>query len=140
MYKKILVAVILAVIFSSCASKRKGTSRFDDSTSPYVREEVTVNEEKVTVREEKVKTIDDEDVIYGFYVIIGSFQVVENARNFRRDLTSEGFQPVILESENGFFRVSVGSFNDENAARNRIRQIRNNYDQYSDVWLLVRKK
>ena len=133
MYKKIFLVVILAVMFGSCASKRKGTSRFDESTSPYVKEDVTV-------REEKVKTIDEEDVVYSFYVIIGSFQVVDNARNFRANLTDEGFRPVILENENGLYRVSVGSYNEENAARNRIAQIRNNYDKYSDVWLLIRKK
>ncbi|MCL2072923.1 MAG: SPOR domain-containing protein [Marinilabiliaceae bacterium] len=151
MTKKILVAVILAVLVCSCASKRKGTTRFDDNISPYVKEEQTspyVKEEQtspyikeeVTVREEKVKTIDEEDVIYDFYVIIGSFKVVDNARKFRTELTEEGFKPVVLEGENDYYRVSVGSFNDENAARTRIRQIRNNYEKYSDVWLLIRKK
>jgi len=128
---KTLLIVILAVIFSSCASSRKGSSRFDNSASPYVKE--------VTVREEKVKVIDDEDVIYKYYVIIGSFKVVENARNFRSTLISEGFTPVILENTEGFYRVSVAFFNDEKAARNRIEHIRNNYEKYNDVWLLIRK-
>jgi cell division protein FtsN len=130
--KKIILFLIVAAVFGSCASSRKGSSKLDGGSSPSVRD--------VTVREEKVTTIDEEDVVYSFYVIVGSFQVVDNARNFRADLTNEGFRPVILESEHGFFRVSVGSFNEERAARNRIAQIRNNYEKYSDVWLLIRKK
>ena len=128
---KLLLVVTLAVIVSSCAGSRKGTSRFDNSSSPYVKE--------VTVLEEKVKVIDDEDVVYGYYVIIGSFKVIENARKFRADLNKEGFSPVILENTNGLYRVSIASFNDEKAARNRIEQVRNNYEKYKDVWLLIRK-
>jgi len=130
--KKIFLFFLITTLLSSCGASRKGTSRFDNSTSPYVKEVKTV--------EEKVKVIDDEDVIFGYYVIIGSFRVVENARNFRTDLINEGFKPLILENENGLYRVSVASFNDEQAARNRVAQIRNNYEKYNDVWLLIRKK
>ena len=70
-------------------------------------------------------------------IIIGSFQVLDNARRFRGDLVNEGFSPILLESEHGFFRVSVDSFNDELAARSRLAQIRNQYEKYSDVWLLI---
>ena len=130
--KQIFLFIFIAAILSSCGSSRKGSSRFDDSSSPYVKE--------VTVREEKVKVVDDEDVVFGYYVIIGSFKVVENARKFRSDITKEGFSAVILENENGLYRVSVGSFNDEQAARGKISQIRRNYERYKDVWLLIRKK
>ena len=130
--KKVFLFIIIASLLGACGSNRKGSSRFDDSSSPYVKE--------VTVREEKVKVIDDEDVVFGYYVIIGSFKIIENARNFKADVANEGFTPVILENDNGLYRVSVGSFNDERAARNKVNQIRNNYEKYNDVWLLIRKK
>lgn len=148
--------IIATLLLSSCASTRKGTSRFDDSKSPYVKEQpkttVQVKQETpapkpapksepVMVREEKVKTVDQTgaETVFRFYVIVGSFQVIDNARNFRTQLIREQFTPVILESEIGFYRVSVAAYNDEMAARDRIAQIRNNYDNYSDVWLLIRK-
>ncbi len=153
---KTLSSLIIAMLLlNSCASTRKGTSRFDDSKSPYVKEQpktVQVKQEApapkpipktepVMVREEKVKTVDQTgtETVYKYYVIVGSFQVIENARNFRTQLIREQFTPVILESEIGFYRVSVAAFNDEMAARDRIAQIRSNYDKYSDVWLLIRK-
>ncbi len=154
--KQIFYLLVLILILSSCSSTRKGSTRFDDSSSPYVKEQpkpvVKAKEEPlvskpatktepVVVREEKVKAVDirGTETIFRYYVIIGSFQVVENARNFRTQLIKESFTPVILHSEIGFYRVSVGSFNDELAARERIAQIRTNYSKYSDVWLLVRK-
>ncbi len=157
MNTKTFFTLFLSVLFlSSCASLPKGTSRFDESNSPYVKEKpetaITVKEEvpapkpalksePVMVREEKVTTVDQlgTETIYRYYVIIGSFQVVDNARSFRTQLIDEQFTPVILQSEIGFFRVSVAAFNDEMDARSRIAQIRDNYDKYSDVWLLIRK-
>jgi len=78
--------------------------------------------------------------MYEFYVIIGSFRSIENARQYNVDLVRKGFTPTILESENGLFRISAGGYNDENAARARIAAIRATYEEHTDVWLLVRKK
>lgn len=141
---------VLILVLSSCATTRKGTTRFDESNSPYVKDQpkttVKVKDDApkpapVMVREEKVKTVDQSgaETVFRYYVIIGSFQVLDNARSFRTQLIKEQFTPVILESEIGFFRVSVAAFNDEMAARNRIAQIRTNHQNYSDVWLLIRK-
>ena len=81
-----------------------------------------------------------ERIIYEFYVIIGSFRSIENARQYNIDLVRKGFNPVILESENGLFRISVGGYSDENAARARIAGIRTAYADHRDVWLLVTKR
>ena len=95
---------------------------------------------EVTVREEKVKPVDlPNETLYRYYVIIGSFKVIENARQFNTGLVKDGFTPVILRNENGLFRVSVGAFDDERAARSKIAKIRADSDKYDDVWLLVRK-
>ncbi len=126
--------MVLALLVSSCNSTRKGTK----STSPYLTEQNSTTE--ITVREEKVKPVDHvEKTIYRYYVIIGSFKVVDNAQQYKSDLVKEGFTPVILENENGLFRVSVGATNDEQVARNQIARIRADYEKYNDVWLLVRK-
>ncbi|MCA1744402.1 MAG: hypothetical protein LC643_01560, partial [Bacteroidales bacterium] len=45
--KIVLVALTAVFIFSSCASLRKGSSRFDSSDSIYVKED----QPKVTVKE-----------------------------------------------------------------------------------------
>jgi len=123
--------LVCALLFCSCKSTKKAPS-----TSPYLTEVNSKTE--VTVRTEKVKPIDDKN-LYKFYVIIGSFKNIENARQYKDDLAKEGFTPTILENENGLFRVSAGGYDDENAARLKIAGIRAAYENHRDVWLLIRK-
>ena len=133
--KTLTYIIVFALLICSCKSTKKTTQ----SSSPYLREENSKTE--ITVRTENVKPVDSsERTMYGFYVIIGSFRSIENARQYNIDLVKKGFIPVILESENGLFRVSVGGYNDEQAARARISGIRASYEDHRDVWLLVRKK
>ena len=96
----------------------------------------------LVIREEKVRVVEQKEpeTVYKYYVILGSFKVIENARKFKNDIIKEKFIPVILENENGLYRVSVNAFNDETQARERISQIRKQYEKYNDVWLLVRKQ
>ncbi|MCU4175107.1 SPOR domain-containing protein [Carboxylicivirga sp. N1Y90] len=142
-----LVTLILAVfIFSSCASLKKGSSSFDDSDSPYLSEQTkpTVKKEvpkKIVVKEEKVTVVENTNAeVFKYYVIIGSFKVLDNAKNYKKELSSEGFTPVILENEKGLYRVSVSAYNEEQASRTKIGNIRSKYEKYNDVWLLIRKK
>jgi cell division protein FtsN len=72
-------------------------------------------------------------------VIVGSYSSLENANKFRTTLIGEGFNPVIVQSETGFYRITVDSFTNETAARTRLMQIRQNYPQYGDSWLLIKK-
>ena len=124
--------IVYVLLICSCKTAQKTTQ----SSSPYLTEENSKTD--ITVRTESVRPIDQSE-IYGFYVIIGSFRSIENARQYNVDLVRKGFTPVILESENGLFRISVGGYNDENAARTRIANIRAAYQEHMDVWLLIGK-
>ncbi len=59
-----------------------------------------------------------------FFVIIGSFSSVENANRYKQELVPQGFNPIVLHSETGYYRVCVNSYGDETAARQRVNQIR----------------
>ena len=88
--------------------------------------------------------MNSEDVaVYGnkkYYVIVGSFSSNENAGKFKQELMQQGFKPIILHSETGYYRLCVDSFNDEAAARSRVQNIRTQYPKYADSWLLYDKK
>lgn len=160
---KINNILLISAIFllASCASLRKGSSRLSNEdvvnntqkAEPKVEVRTTpepviqVAKEapepatpNILVREERVTNVDVNELDFNYYVIIGSFQSLDNARNFRSQLLNEGFVPVILESEIGFYRVSIASFNEEAPTRARIGQIRREYPIYSDVWLLKKKR
>lgn len=96
----------------------------------------------VSMRSEKFTMNSEDQAAYGnksYFVILGSFSSNENAGKFKMDLTQQGFKPIILHSETGYFRVCVDSFNDEAAARNRVQNIRTQYPKYADAWLLIKK-
>ena len=135
-------------VISGCSSLKKGSSSFNDKPATKSTSRVKVKEtpvekpaaKEVVVKQEKVKVIETQsgEKAGKYYVIIGSFKVLENARNFRQQLIAEKFVPSILENENGLYRVSVASYDDESMARSRIADIRDQYEKYADVWLLIR--
>jgi cell division protein FtsN len=104
---------------------------------------VSESEEKsVSVKSEKFTLSSDDQAAYGskqFFVIVGSFSSNENAGRFKQELSQQGFKPIILHSETGYFRVCVDSFDDETAARNRVHKIRSEFPKYADSWLLIKK-
>ncbi len=143
--RKIILPVAIFIGLIGCRSlSDTGSSSFSDSNSPYVKEEpkvkpVVKETKDIVVKEEKVRVIEEEDKSFKYYVIIGSFKVLSNAKNYKSTLIEEGFTPVILENENGLYRVSVAAYNDEMDARSKVGNIRDQYEKYNDTWLLIRK-
>ncbi|GET27084.1 SPOR domain-containing protein [Prolixibacter sp. NT017] len=97
---------------------------------------IVVKEEKVSVPDGEEKSLDSKR----FYVILGSFGVYQNAQKFKNQLMHEGFYPGILVNENGLYRVCVDSYDDENTARKKVTDIRDEYKQFRDAWLLIKKE
>lgn len=160
---KYLFIISAILVFSSCSSLRKGTSSLPKSAVIYgdenkkpkvdtrqkpepvivVKDEpiIDVKEEPtIVIKEEHVVDIDITNPDFNYYVIVGSFKSVDNAKGFQNQLINRGFVPSVLESEIGFYRVSIAAYNDEMPARRRISQIRQEYPEYYDVWLLKKMK
>lgn len=161
----IILIVLATVLVSGCRSKRmnipqapepapRGTITDDVNSEPILpvppapREpEAPVAEEvpaPVPMREERFTFAQDADrVVHDpnlYFVILGSFRSPDNANRFKDALVEQGFEPVILISESGLHRVSIDSFTDEIVARTRVNRIRNNYPDYKDAWLLIRRR
>ncbi len=103
----------------------------------------TVKPAAVASKEERFSTASGEVADYGtnkFFVIMGSFSVLENAKRLKETLTSENFHPVILMNDSGMYRVCGNSYAEESAARARIAEVRSSFPKYSDIWLLIRKQ
>lgn len=75
-----------------------------------------------------------------FYIIVGSFGVYENAQKFKKQLIAEDFLPGILVNEAGLYRVCVNSYDEEDAARTKLGEIRLKFPKYGDSWLLIKKQ
>ena len=159
MKKIVLIPVIVAFVFTACkTTKQPAQSQYtsDPATETKVfsvpaagTETETQNVEKVAeekpiaMRKEQVTFTKQEDRNGNenntYFVIIGSFGQLDNAKNYRETLLNEGFTPIILHSETGYYRVCVDSFKNETEARSRVSKLRQAFPKYSDVWLLIKE-
>ena len=78
------------------------------------------------------------DSLFSYFVILGSFSINDNAVFFKNILEDEGFDPFILISENLLNRVVVDSFARLADAQERILQIKRTYAGHQDAWVLFR--
>ena len=152
-YKVYSFILICIALICSCKSAKKIAESSQPDPTPTeiyqedisrveaelarIEEEISVTD--VIVRTESVTPVEPARTLYRFYVIIGSFRDFNNARRYNVELVGKGFSPEVLESENGLFRISVGGYDAESAARARIAEIRARYSEHRDVWLLVRR-
>lgn len=156
--KKNIVLILTAIVFvfSACKTiKQPAESDYTSdpttetkvftvpSTEPVAEPAPVVDEKPIAVRKEQVSFTDEGDQSANagntFFVIIGSFSQLDNAKNYRTTLLDEGFTPIILHSETGYYRVCTNSYKSESEARGRVTQVRQAFPKYSDAWLLIKE-
>lgn len=160
--KKNIVFLLAAIIlvFSACKTlKKPAESEYTAEPTPQTKvftvpdsepeaqtktePEAIIDEKPIAVRKEQVSFTDQKEQNANagntYFVIIGSFSQLDNAKNYRTTLLEEGFTPIILHSETGYYRVCTNSYKSEGEARGRVTQIRQAFPKYSDVWLLIKE-
>ncbi len=160
MKRILLFVVVISLAFAGCKSKKEiaqSPYTTDPTAQPKVftvpasetpapakvkEEAPVVSNEPVAMRKEQVSFTNpadkDQNEANNFFVILGSFGQLDNAKNYRETLLNKGFTPIILHSETGYYRVCVNSYQVESEARTRVTQIRQTYPEYSDAWLLIK--
>jgi cell division protein FtsN len=147
--------IIVAMAFSACKTTKKQpqaqytppdaqpkvftvpeTTEAAKPATTAADKTVSLRKESVTFTEAADKTKNEANT---YFVILGSFGQLDNAKNFRETLLNEGFTPIILHSETGFYRVCVNSYKGEAEARTRVTEIRQAFPKYSDLWLLIKQ-
>jgi len=94
-------------------------------------EEMTDKKKALMYREEKD--------LHTYYLVAGSFNKYENAKDYRQQLRKKGYSPKILEKD-GLYRVSVLTFDKKEDALVKLYQMRDT-GRLQSIWLLsVREK
>lgn len=143
--KNVLI-LLLVVSFIGCktqkiAPKPKPVAQ-ETAAAPSAAQK-SVKPAAIASKEERFTAVQGEKADFGsnkFFVILGSFSVLENAKRLKETLTTEGFHPIILINENGMYRVCGDNYSEEAAARARIADVREKLPKYSDIWLLIKKQ
>lgn len=149
MKRGVLIIMVLALVAASCGGVKKRSKKGAEPPVPAVVQE-PVKEAPVTVVvpepirevEEKIVPVDNKPVDpHRYFVIIGSFRSIDNARKHQADIAVDGFRVSdLMRNEAGLYRVSVMATDDVSAARTEIMRIRSRFPKYEDFWLLISKK
>ena len=138
---RLLFFLMLSALIA-CGTQKKSQSEASPEP-PVVQSKETPIEPAPEIQEKEEVIIEEpgEEVsVNKYYVIIGSFNIKENAMQHQEDIAQSGFLSELLQNQEGLYRVSVLGTNDEQAARKEILRIRENYPEYEDTWLLKRIK
>lgn len=143
---KVLNIALFMVMLMAVGCK---TQKIASKPEP-VKSETVAKSGDLSVRstEERVSAVNGEAKDFGtksFYIILGSFEVIENAQKFKKQLMAENFFPGILfapdaKDGKGMYRVCANSYDDESVARSKVAEIRQKFPKYSDLWLLIKKQ
>lgn len=161
--KRILIVVLVAIVgLASCKSSKVGKKQPASAYKPATEtvqqpqppvapapvavqpqaEPAPVPESSMTYRTESLTVAAGEDLSkgqYDFHVIVGSFSSNDNAKKLKSEMINKGFSPVIMQNENGMYRVSIVQTNSESEARAVITQVRSKFAEHKDTWLLKKK-
>jgi cell division septation protein DedD len=150
---KNLILLLLVVSFVGCKTQKiapKPKPVAQEAASPAAAPATTSSSAQksskpaaISSKEERVTAVQGEKADFGsdkYFVILGSFSVLENAKRLKETLVAEGFHPVILINENGMYRVCGDNYAEEETARARIAEVRGKLPKYSDIWLLIKKQ
>lgn len=139
----LLVVLMVGCKTQKIAPKPQPVAQVTEAPATPATAPKAVKPAAISSKEERFSAANGETVDYGsnkFFVILGSFSVLENAKRLKATLTTEGFNPIILMNESGMYRVCGNNYAEENAARARIADVRAKFPKYSDIWLLIRKQ
>lgn len=149
--KKILfIAIALPLMISACKTSKQAPLK-QSAYQPPVQQvlekempdekvpEVDIPETPIMMKIEEV-TIEksNDQKLYAFYVIIGSFSMPENAHTLQDQQLAKGVQAIVLKSGTGMLRVACLGTDSEQEARKKIGEIRKG-KELRDVWLLKSK-
>jgi len=86
------------------------------------------------VREEVFTAVDEGTTLHRYSVVVGSFRFENNARGLQTTLNREGNNAIIVQNEQGMFRVLLNTYPTVGEARARAAQVRS---RFTDVWILI---
>ena len=141
-----IIFFVCFLLILSCGGMRKSMkksaiqSQVTDKTQ-LTKESVETEEVPIVEVQEKLVPVQDVPVDpHVYFVIIGSFRNLNNARNYQEQIVKDGFTPVLLRNEEGLYRISIKSTDDILTARSEILRIRSQFAKYEDTWLLIQIK
>ncbi len=138
------IAVCSFFIFSCGAlEERKKAAGVKDIDTVYIEQivdrDTTPQDDNKENGKNAAAAEEEKNIDYTYYVIIGSFKDVQNAKTLYKDLKKQGAPSKILDPVNSFNRVAIHSFDNKNDALAKLYKIRAQGGELVDAWILKRE-
>lgn len=143
-----MALVLTAFVVTSCKSKQKVTeitgANLPATTTVVTPTPSTVqtvqpqsNENEVTRNESFTLTDGDATAMnMKYHVVVGSFKNQANAKGLKATLQNEGNKALVVQNDQGWYRVLIASYNEYGQAKSYISNIKG---RFADAWVLVQK-
>jgi len=101
----------------------------------------SIAEDSLTAKQKALLYTDstEEEIIYNYYIITGSFSNQKNAQRQFNHLKTKGYKPKIIRSDFEHFKVSVFSSYDKEEALDSLAQLKSQ-EEFNAAWLLKKRK
>ncbi|NPA35571.1 MAG: SPOR domain-containing protein [Chlorobi bacterium] len=114
----------------------KDSARIADSLARVAAEQKAREEQAAAEAEAAAKAAQK------YFLIAGSFQSMENAEKFQKELQQQGYDSEVIVRQTGpntdFYKVSYKGFADRDEAFKALKRAKDEINN-EDVWLLVKK-
>lgn len=127
-----IVSLILSLGVSACKEEAKAPTK-QEVTKKKVSAKPKAKVETKKKVEPVIKTVPDK-----YFLILASFQNIDNAKRLQKKLTNEGFTSQIFDGPNGFNRVSYKAFSDRKIAFRELKSARAT-EKNRENWLYIKQ-
>jgi len=133
-----IISLILSVGVSSCKDEAKTPIKKEIAEKVKTKKETAKAKPKVKpVTKKKLEPV-VEQVPNKYFLIVASFQNIDNANRLQQELTKGGYNSEVFYASNGFHRVSYKAFSDRNRAFQELKSERAS-EESKENWLYIKR-
>lgn len=144
------LALALVIVFGSCKPKQSAYKQVYEAAKEREMEE-NANSESVSVskpattptyttstesvRKEKVTPVYESDAsgLKAYSVVIAAMSVKANAESLKQRMENEGYKIILVQNEQGMYRVIIASYDSKEQAVARKNEILGDFTSASDI-------
>lgn len=133
-----IVSLILSVGVSSCKDEAKTPVKKGVAEKVKTKKETAKPKPKAEPVAKKKPEPVVKQVPNKYFLILGSFQNINNANRLQKKLTKKGYNSEIFDAPNSFHRVSYKAFSDRNRAFQELKSERAS-EKSKENWLYIKR-
>ena len=131
-----IATLILSIGVSACKEEAKTPEKKEVATKVKAKKEIVKAIPKPAPKKKLEPVV--EKVPNKYFLVLASFQELENAQRLQEKLTNQGYVAEVHNAANGFHRVSYKAFSDRKLAFQELKSARSS-EENKENWLYIKR-